>query len=356
MPPEIVLRGQSQPVKGQTWRSSGLLRIGWLDTMDVVLENHTVSRRHAEIQGTDRGWVVRDLGSRNGTRLNGVTIGAEPALLRGKDLIEVGSVVLLVEAVSNPSTALERLAASTTPEQWASTFFAMKLSMRKLRLFACACCRCEWQKFPAPAILLAERYLDVLGTEEDIQTAMSQGHDELTQVLKQVIGTRALDVADRHADELASNEELRRAHRMQLSYGTEMMQVATAPDPMQLIRHHLLGTLERLAQDRGSGPRRLPPDCPVSWRSKFFSILTEMVGPFYPLPAKVDPVWLAANGGVVKKLAKSIYNERRFDDMPILGDALEDAGCADAEILKHCREPGRHWRGCWVIDTLLGQE
>ena len=56
------------------------------------------------------------------------------------------------------------------------------------------------------------------------------------------------------------------------------------------------------------------------------------------------------------KLARSIYEERAFDRLPVLADALEDAGCTDAIILGHCRGPGVHVRGSWVIDLLLGKE
>ena len=54
-------------------------------------------------------------------------------------------------------------------------------------------------------------------------------------------------------------------------------------------------------------------------------------------------------------LAEAIYADRAFDRLPILADALEDAGCENIDILKHCREPGEHVRGCWVIDLLLGK-
>jgi len=57
----------------------------------------------------------------------------------------------------------------------------------------------------------------------------------------------------------------------------------------------------------------------------------------------------------VVKLAQAIYSERRFGDLPILTDALEKAGCDDPEILGHCRAAGPHFRGCWVIDALLGK-
>ena len=56
------------------------------------------------------------------------------------------------------------------------------------------------------------------------------------------------------------------------------------------------------------------------------------------------------------KLAQGIYDDRAFDRMPVLADALEEAGCYDADILAHCRQPGEHVRGCWVVDLLLGKE
>jgi hypothetical protein len=61
------------------------------------------------------------------------------------------------------------------------------------------------------------------------------------------------------------------------------------------------------------------------------------------------------NDAAVVKIAQSIYDARRFADLPILADALEDAGCADAAILEHCRSGGEHVRGCWVVDLLLGK-
>jgi hypothetical protein len=70
----------------------------------------------------------------------------------------------------------------------------------------------------------------------------------------------------------------------------------------------------------------------------------------------VDPAWLACNDRAVLRLAEGIYAERAFDRMPILGDALEEAGCADADVLRHCRQSDGHVRGCWVLDLLLAKE
>jgi hypothetical protein len=80
-------------------------------------------------------------------------------------------------------------------------------------------------------------------------------------------------------------------------------------------------------------------------------LLRDVVGnPFRPLTA--DPAWLTST---VVALAEGIYAERAFDRLPILADALQDAGCDNAEVLDHCRGPGPHARGCWVVDLLLGK-
>ena len=77
--------------------------------------------------------------------------------------------------------------------------------------------------------------------------------------------------------------------------------------------------------------------------------------PFRPSPA-IQPAWLAWNGVAAIGLARAIYAERRFDDLPVLADALEDAGCREDELLDHLRDAGPHARGCFVIDLLKGRE
>jgi hypothetical protein len=67
----------------------------------------------------------------------------------------------------------------------------------------------------------------------------------------------------------------------------------------------------------------------------------------------IDPLWLTSD---VLALARGIYEDRAFDRMPILADALQDVGCANEVVLDHCRGLGPHVRGCWVVDLLLGQE
>lgn len=77
-------------------------------------------------------------------------------------------------------------------------------------------------------------------------------------------------------------------------------------------------------------------------------------GPFRPLLLCAN--WVQANGGIVRQLANLIYDERAFDHLPYLHDALVEAGCNEPEILDHCLCPGPHVRGCWVIDLLTGRQ
>jgi hypothetical protein len=67
---------------------------------------------------------------------------------------------------------------------------------------------------------------------------------------------------------------------------------------------------------------------------------------------RLDPAWRTAD---VVALAQGIYDERAFDRMPILADALQDAGCTNEDVLNHCRDSNTpHARGCWVVDLVLG--
>ncbi|MBP3954249.1 hypothetical protein J8F10_02935 [Gemmata sp. G18] len=69
-------------------------------------------------------------------------------------------------------------------------------------------------------------------------------------------------------------------------------------------------------------------------------------------PVAVDPSWLTSD---VIALATGIYVERAFDRLPILADALQDAGCDNDDILNHLRGDGPHVKGCWALDLVLGK-
>ena len=82
------------------------------------------------------------------------------------------------------------------------------------------------------------------------------------------------------------------------------------------------------------------------------SLLRDIFGnPFGPVT--LNPAWLTSN---VKTFVQAIYDDRAFEGMPELADALAEAGCSNPDILSHCRGPGPHVRGCWVVDLVLGRE
>jgi hypothetical protein len=76
--------------------------------------------------------------------------------------------------------------------------------------------------------------------------------------------------------------------------------------------------------------------------------------PFHPII--LNPAWLSWHGGLPVSMTQRMYDSRDFADMPVLADALEEAGCQDQDILTHCRSGSEHVRGCWVVDLLLGKE
>lgn len=89
-------------------------------------------------------------------------------------------------------------------------------------------------------------------------------------------------------------------------------------------------------------------ELPASWRPLFDDVFGDAFR-----PVAFDPAWRTET---VLALAHRMYDTRDFDLMPILSDALQDAGCEDAAILDHCRGPGPHVRGCWVVDSVLGRQ
>ncbi|MBN9118666.1 MAG: hypothetical protein J0I06_05840 [Planctomycetes bacterium] len=91
----------------------------------------------------------------------------------------------------------------------------------------------------------------------------------------------------------------------------------------------------------------------VEARAVQVALVRDVFGnPFRPVTA--DPAWLTPD---VVTLARGIYEEKAFDRMPILADALQDAGCTNEDVLNHSRDPKQvHVRGCWVVDLLLGKQ
>jgi hypothetical protein len=108
----------------------------------------------------------------------------------------------------------------------------------------------------------------------------------------------------------------------------------------------------------GNEARRPGDDGLKVWQAeeqKQIDLLRDLFGnPFRPVT--INPSLLVWNDTTVVKLAEGIYKARAFDHLPVLADALDDAGCDNLDILNHCRQPAEHARGCWVVDLLLGKK
>jgi putative nucleotidyltransferase with HDIG domain len=112
--PQIVLTGVSKKLAGLQWQSANQLRIGRSAGKDVVLDDFTVSQPHAEVLPTRQGWIIRDLGSKWGTAVNGVRADRSGHRLRHEDLLLCGNVALRVSIVEEPKQAT--LAEEPKPE------------------------------------------------------------------------------------------------------------------------------------------------------------------------------------------------------------------------------------------------
>jgi hypothetical protein len=206
-----------------------------------------------------------------------------------------------------------------------------------LRLFACACCRQVWHLLPDErsrrAVETAERFADGLADPSEVEAVLLEAHAPC----------RFGGGAPYAAAECAETE-----------------------DPQWHALAAAAYAAKAAAKKRPNGP-------PVGWLSAYglpedlysrseysarkaigvvqASLLRCLLGgPGCPVAA--DPAWRTS---AVLSLARGIYEERAFDRLPILADALQDAGCEVVAILDHCRSPSPHARGCWVVDLLRGK-
>jgi hypothetical protein len=244
-------------------------------------------------------------------------------------------------------------------------FLQGKSSDRKFRLFICACCRLIWNLVPDSrsrrAVETAERLADGLADETECSMAYQ-------------------------AAEIASSEAENREHERIPGW----CDYATTPPPTlesaisfavtacqrclyrpidvanaELVRY----AFSRFAASQHpEAPRflenarfydlsfkeiqRVEVEADAQHNATQSNVLRDIFGnPFGPVA--LDPRWLTSS---VLDLARSIYDERAFERLPILADALMDAVCDNDDLLSHCRSEGTHVRGCWVVDLILGKE
>ena len=208
-------------------------------------------------------------------------------------------------------------------------FLRGRAGERKLRLFACACCRRIWpllaDERSRAGVEVAERYADGLANAAQL--------------------TRADNLAAR-AFQAILWEPNRMAGAAKLA-ASAAWGVTAAPSEVNPIGGDIVLEMANSAALQ-IGDAAADQDRERSAQSH---LLRDIFGnPFRPVT--LDPAWLTPN---VVDLARTIYDERAFDRLPILADALLDAGCDSADILDHCRSEGPHARGCWVVDLILGK-
>jgi hypothetical protein len=231
--------------------------------------------------------------------------------------------------------------------------------MRKRRLLACACARRLWSHFVhdrfRDAVDVAEQYADGSATTEE------------------------LSLAYRRASLLAEEQYDRASNAFELDYGGQrdsfyeaanqgadasavanVAVLCAAPDNSIADASLILGAAaEALAVVAVPVCLHSPAD-PIFQRRRSIRAQEEasLVAFFDCIFGPSSPVDFSAwRTGTAVALARQMYESRDFGAMPILADALQEAGCDNADVLNHCRDAtAAHFRGCWVVDGVLGLE
>jgi hypothetical protein len=218
--------------------------------------------------------------------------------------------------------------AGTDPEAMLE-FLRGTASERKLRLFAGACCRQVWSMLANQEcrhlVEVSERFADERASLSELEKA----REAVEESVRNAQYTWCLGV-ERGSDSFlaAARAAETGRHREAANYARQLAEALNSPR-------------QRAAAEEASA-------------SQCHLIRDVFGNPFRPVVG--EQAWLSQKEGTVRRIAQAIYDERRFSDLPILADALEEADCSEPAILSHCRSAGEHVRGCWVVDLLLGKE
>ena len=195
-----------------------------------------------------------------------------------------------------------------------------KATDRKLRLFACACCRRIWHLLPH------QSNRDLVAAVEDHPAGAFSDPDL----------EAAIVASSRHESQFVVDQGYWAVKYLGRSY-YKLTPFGSAVAVAFLVARRARAKGEAAAEEATQA-----------------SLVREGFGnPFCQVT--LDPSWLVWNSGTIPKLAQSIYDDRAFERLPILADALEEAGCTDPAILDHCRNQAEHARGCWVVDLILAK-
>ncbi len=246
-------------------------------------------------------------------------------------------------------------------------FIEEKTSGRKLRLLGCACCRRveNLMHFPefGRMVEVAEQYADgrvraaeLLGAKRNAETAFQESRapglhyypSEAAAI--ELSETWPADGVQRIESVQRVMNDARRARSRDPAY----LHLPSRPEP--LFTSWPIKTSEILEYCRAMEVYYAANEAE---RSRLNSLegsaqaplIRDIFGnPFRPVA--FSPAWRT---DTALSIARGMYDSRDFSAMPILADALQDAGCDNDDILDHCHRPGPHVRGCWVVDLVLGK-
>jgi hypothetical protein len=227
---------------------------------------------------------------------------------------------------------------------------------RKLRLFEVACCWAIWPLLDhhqsESAIEMATLDADGLVSTEAMQQAARGANDAYANTNQDTESDSPIAplLASKAAYLLVAAPEERVRLR---STPRESAALALAYAELDRLRPPVpyggLGDLQGTGAEKAAYESGL-----AAARTRQANELRDLFGnPFRPALLILE--WLQWSGGIIPNLAQSIYDEHAFATMSSLGEALQEAGCDNLDILDHCQKPGGHVRGCWVIDLLLGK-
>jgi hypothetical protein len=219
----------------------------------------------------------------------------------------------------------------------------LRTSYRKLLLFAVACCRRIWHICPngrwRDALLLAESCETQLPSVETVNEIADFGGTGRSQASTK--WECACLGAIQSLFSLIANEQ---RYKETPWYSQALIGLPSLVAEQVAIASHYRG--------RPQFGRNAPEEWDPAETAVQCDLIRDIFGnPFRPVA--FDPRWRTAD---VTTLARGIYEDRAFERLPLLADALMDAGCDSEDVLTHCRSDGPHVRGCWVVDLVLGKE
>ncbi len=277
---------------------------------DVSLPGGATSRSHCCLRNEGGLCTVEDLWSRARTYLNEEALSREQSRpLEVGDQIRVTTVVISVEQIGTKQMSADEWRVETNPFRMLNYLRGI-YNDRKLWLYSAAC----WER-ASEAYPQAQRVASLL--EQHVEG----------------FATRVASLLEQHVEGFATSEQVRAGLRLAgvrglINDGWDSAWCAS----------------RRLLADSQAGDTSVVP---VDLLREFFG------NPLQPID--MDPLWLSWNNATVVQIAQRIYDEKAFGQLPILGDALQEAGCEHEDIVSHCYADTPHVRGCWVVDLMLGQ-